>query len=46
MPLQEKNMRSFQFKGMRLETVVVGVSYLLTQPLFSCIQLLNLQKIY
>lgn len=44
MPLQEKNIRSFQSKGMRLETVVVSVSYLITQPLFSCIQLLNLQK--
>lgn len=44
MPLQEKNMRSFQSKGMRLETAVVSVSYLITQPLFSCIQLLNLQK--
>lgn len=35
MPLQEKSMRSFQFKGMRLETAVVSILYLIMQLLFS-----------
>lgn len=35
MPLQEKNMRSFQSKGMKSGIAVAGVLYLIMQPLFS-----------
>lgn len=35
MPLQEKNMCSFQFKDTKSGIVEVGVLYLIMQPLFS-----------